>query len=106
MRSMLEPQSIETLALGTEETARLTEPFSNERLLTRIQVAEFLGVSPRTIDAWCANIRNRSRRRQNGGSRKGAQPSRDRLPYIKLGHKIFFQLGDVRRFRDERKVAA
>ena len=36
----------------------------------------------------------------------GVQPSREKLSFVKLGHKVFFQLGDLRAFRDQRKVAA
>jgi hypothetical protein len=32
--------------------------------------------------------------------------ARVKLPFIKIGGEVFFMLGDLRRFRDERKVAA
>jgi hypothetical protein len=108
---MLSPYSIETLTLSDEEVASFTKALGDERLLTREQAAAFLHVSPRTIDYWMANLRERRRHgRKPAKIVKGPglqiAKSRERLPYIKLGHKVFFQLGDLRRFRDERRVAA
>jgi hypothetical protein len=101
--------------LSSAEAARFGEALGDERLLTREQAAQFLFVSPRTLDNWCANARSPKiarkraelrRKRAAGAAKEAIQPSRERLPHIKLGHKVFFMLGDLRRFRDERKVAA
>lgn len=103
---MLEPRSIETLTVSDEDARRW---LGNERLLSRSQAAEFLGVSPRTIDAWTANMRGRGGKRRprvRKAKPNGVQPSREKLSFVKLGHKVFFQLGDLRAFRDQRKVAA
>jgi hypothetical protein len=100
---MPEPKSLDSLKVPSQGREAFLEKLGDERLFSREQAAAFLGVSPRTIDAWCANIRARKNRRRSMGP---GRPSRDRLPYIKLGHKVFFQLGDLRAFRDERKVAA
>lgn len=101
---MPEPSSPDVLKIADAEVARFTEALGDERLLTREQAAAFLHISPRTVDYWCANFRaRRKRQRAKPGS---VQPSNERLSYVKLGHKVFFMLGDLRAFRDARKVAA
>jgi hypothetical protein len=103
---MSQCKTFETFKLSRQESARFSESLGNERLLTRQQAAQFLFVSPRTLDSWCANMRAPKRRRKPRGVSNVIQASRERLPYVKLGHKVFFMLGDLRRFRDERKIAA
>lgn len=102
---MPDTHSLLTQYLSKDEARALVENLSDERLLTRDQAADFLAVSPRTIDGWCANVRTR-RRRTRSLKETTVRSSPQRLPYIKLGGRVLFQLGDLRRFRDERKVAA
>jgi len=86
-------------ALSSAEFDRLKGELGDERLLSREQAAEFLGVSPRSVDGWAATAR--------GLKSKAEIPrSRLRLPHIKLGRRLFFQLGDLRQFLEERKVTA
>jgi hypothetical protein len=104
---MSEPTSFDRLPLSADEASKFCNGLGDERLLTREQVAQLLNVSARTVAYWCANARATGRRKARAGagaSRAAIRPSRERLPYIKLGHKVFFMLGDVRKFRDERKV--
>ena len=87
------------------------EQFVEERLLSREHAAAFLGVSPRTIDYFCAMARGRRRRNRTvrGQVKTGRiemPASPQKLPHFKIGHKVFFQLGDLREFRNARKVAA
>lgn len=99
---MSELLSIKTIALSREELAFGPDGLGDETLLTKEQAAVFLGVSPRTIDAFVSNQRaTKRRRRQTAG--QGFPRSREKLVYIKIGHAIRFQISDLRRFRDERK---
>ena len=102
---MTEPKSFDKLKLGDAEVAQFTQSLGDERLLTRDQAAAFLHVSPRTIDYWTQNFRI-CRRKPRAAKPGRIQPSSERLSSIKLGHKVFFMLGDLRAFRDARKVAA
>ena len=103
---MAEPQSFQKLVVSEKETSSFSALLGDERLLGRLQAAQFLGVSPRTIDSWTANLRPKKQKPGVRSIASSIQPSRDRLSYIKLGHKVFFLLRDLRRFRDDRKVAA
>jgi hypothetical protein len=97
------PISIKTITLSREEFQLGNGGLADETLLTKEQAAVFLGVSPRTVDAFVANQR-RGRRRRKAGA--GFPRAVDPLPYLKIGHAIRFELGDLRRFREQRKIAA
>jgi hypothetical protein len=88
--------------------AEFAAALGDERLLSREQAAVFLGVSPRTVDYFCAMARGcrRTNRTVRGQVRTEMPASPQKLPHLKIGHKVFFQLGDLRAFRDQRKVAA
>jgi hypothetical protein len=105
---MSEPKSFEQFKLSPKEANQLSDYLGDERLLTREQAAEFLNVSSRTVDAWIANARMKGRRRLPSDAPQSnvISHSSERLPHVKLGHKVYVILGDLRRFRDERKVAA
>lgn len=89
--------------LPDPEFDRLISSLGDDALLTRQEAAKFLRQSVRTIDQWSSNFRERRRRpRSSAGQRTG----RERLSFIKMGHKVLFMLSDLRAFRDARKVAA
>jgi len=80
-------------------------------MLTRKEAAAFLRKSPRTIDYYVAYARGRKRVNKTWRGKKTTGPvkvrsSPQKLPFVKLGGEVFFLLGDLRRFRDERRIAA
>lgn len=100
---MKEPKSSDQLKLADADVTGFQQSLGDERLLTREQAAAFLNVGVRTVEGWCANFRARRRRpRRPDDGRTG----RERLSFVKLGGRVFFMLGDLRAFRDSRKVAA
>lgn len=56
------------------------------RRLTRREAAEFLGVKEAALHAWASN-------------------GRYRLPYIKIGNKVFYWESDLLAFLEDREVA-
>jgi hypothetical protein len=99
---MSELLTIKTLSLSRDEIALGASRLDDECLLTKQQAAVFLAVSERTIDAMMANLRA-ARKRRRLPAAKGYPRTRERLKFIKIGHQVRFQLGDLRRFLDERK---
>ena len=57
---------------------------SDERLLTRIEVAEILGIKPDTLAIWSCT-------------------KRYDLPYIKVGRYVRYRYSDVEKFLNSRK---
>ena len=58
--------------------------FPNDRL-TRSQAANYLGVSPGTLEVW-------------------ASTGRYNLPYVKVGRRVFYRRSDLEAFLDRRTV--
>ena len=108
---MLEQRLSTHPKLRDEEAGTFADSLGDERLLTRREAAVFLRKSPRTIDYYVALTRGRKRvnKTHRGEAMKGplkVPSSKQKLPFIKIGGEVFFQLSDLRRFRDERRVAA
>lgn len=57
----------------------------SERLLSRIEAANFLNVAPQTLAVW-------------------ATTGRYRLPYVRIGTRAMYRLADLEAFIESRRV--
>jgi hypothetical protein len=108
---MSEPSNHESQKTAHTFAGGIGAALGDEKLLTRIEAAEFLRKSTRTIDYYVARTRgmkriNKTHRKEQKKGPVLVRGARVKLPFIKIGGEVFFMLGDLRRFRDERKVAA
>lgn len=99
------------LKFSDEEFAEFRRSIpEDEKLLTREQAIHVVPVSLRTLDAWAANARKAETSRDGKVVRKRRKgtpaPSRKALPHIRIGHNVFFRLGDLKRFMRENEIAA
>ena len=86
------------------DTESLRQKLGDDYLLTRAETAEMLRVGISTLDAW---IRTASRKRKRrpaavitrpDGSESRIEPANVSVPHIRVGHRILFKLGDIKRF--------
>ena len=57
----------------------------NKRLINKKELAEYLRLSIYTVDAWV---------------------SQHRIPYIKMGRRVLFDLDEIDKWKENRKVAS